>query len=150
MAYVPLSMRCNDYLLNVVNVHGTKTHSQNNEDGTLLQTLRCMGGHGTKEYFEFGTETGIKVSTRILQEYYGWTGYLMDEWNYDPSIPLRKEFISLSNIASLLEKYKGNNTFNVLSVDVDHDDFFILCKILLAGYWPWVLISECNANFGAD
>merc|ERR1719215_956526 len=123
-----------DCLSRVGNVRGIGLYSQNDEDGVLLQTLRCMGGHGKKEYFEFGSETGIQVNTRILRDLYGWHGHLLDGSNENPDIPLHQEFFTPSNIVSLLEKYKASKTLDVLSVDTDYDDFFTTREILLAGY----------------
>jgi hypothetical protein len=128
-----------------------KLYSQNNEDGAILQALRCMGGHGTKEYFEFGSETGMEVNTRILREHYGWRGHLLDGSHEDETIPLHKEFFSPTNIVSLLEKYSVAKTLDVLSIDADYDDFYILMReILLSGYRPRILVSEYNKNFGWD
>jgi hypothetical protein len=127
-----------------------KLYSQNNEDGAILQALRCMGGHGTKEYFEFGSETGIQVNTRILREHYGWHGHLLDGGHEDETIPLHKEFFSPTNIVSLLKKYSVAKTLDVLSIDADWDDFYIMREILLSGYRPRILVSEYNRNFGWD
>ena len=60
----------NDCLLHLLDVVGVQLYSQNDEEGTLLQTLRCMGGQGKQEYFEFGSETGVEVNMRILRELY--------------------------------------------------------------------------------
>ena len=138
----------NDCLAGVSHVQNVRLYSQNDEDGALLQILRCMGGHGKKEYFEFGSETGVEVNTRILRELYGWKGHLLDGGNENPEIPLHKEFFTPSNIVSLLEKYNVNKDLDVLSVDTDYDDFWTTREILLAGYRPRVFINEYNANFG--
>ena len=109
-----------------------------------------VGGHGTKEYFEFGSENGMEVNTRILRELYGWHGHLLDGGNEDASIPLHKEWFTPSNIVSLLQKYKVNKNLDVLSIDADYDDFYIMREILVAGYKPRVLITEYNCNFGSE
>ena len=140
----------NDCLSKIDNVRGVKLYSQNDEDGALLQTLRCMGGHGGKEYFEFGSETGVQVNTRILRDLYGWKGHLLDGGNENPDIPLHKEWFTPSNIVSLLKKYDVSKNLDVLSVDTDFDDLYITREILLAGYRPRVLITEFNINFGSD
>lgn len=138
----------NDCLVGVSHVRSVRLYSQNDEDGALLQILRCMGGHGKKEYFEFGSESGIEVNTRILRELYGWKGHLLDGGNENPEIPLHKEFFTPSNIVSLLEKYSVDKELDVLSVDTDYDDFWTTREILLAGYRPRVIINEYNVNFG--
>lgn len=140
----------NDCLSRVENVRGIQLYSQNDEDGALLQILRCMGGHRSKEYFEFGSETGVHVNTRILRDLYGWQGHLLDGGHEDPSIPLHKEYFTPSNIVSLLQKYEVGKNLDVLSVDADYDDLYITREILVAGYRPRVLINEYTINFGSD
>jgi len=140
----------NDCLTRIGDYRGIQLYSQNDEDGALLQTLRCMGGHGTKEYFEFGSESGTEVNTRILRDLYGWHGHLLDGSNENPDINLHKEFITPQNIISLLEKYQVSQHLDVLSVDTDYDDFYILREILLAGYRPRVFLIEFNVNLGTD
>ncbi|EJK61162.1 hypothetical protein THAOC_18395 [Thalassiosira oceanica] len=140
----------NDCLSRVGTVQGIKLYSQNDEDGALLQTLRCMGGHGTKEYFEFGSETGMEVNTRVLRDLYGWRGHLLDGGNENPEINLHQEWFTPTNIVSLLEKYGASKHLDVLSVDTDYDDLYITREILLAGYRPRVLINEYNVNFGSQ
>jgi len=140
----------NDCLSRVGNVRDIKLYSQNDEDGALLQTLRCMGGHGTKEYFEFGSQSGSEVNSRILRDLYGWHGHLLDGSFENPDIPLHKEFFTPSNIVSLLEKYEVSKNLDVLSIDCDYDDLYTTREILLAGYKPRVLINEYNANFASE
>ena len=140
----------NDCLSRVHNVRDIKMYSQNDEDGALLQTLRCMGGHGSKEYFEFGSESGVEVNTRILRDLYGWTGHLLDGSHENLDISLHKEFFTPSNIVSLLQKYEVSKHLDVLSVDSDYDDLYITREILLAGFKPCVLITEFNVNFASE
>lgn len=137
----------NDCLTHINEVTEVQMFSQNNEDGGILQTLKCMGGHGNKEYFEFGSQDGMEVNTRLLRELYGWHGHLLDGFHENPSIPLHKEFISPSNIVGLMQKYGASKNLDVLSVDVDFDDLYVIREILLAGYKPRVLITEFNRSF---
>lgn len=109
-----------------------------------------MGGHGTKEFFEFGANTGVEVNTRVLRELYGWRGHLMDGGYENPSISLHKEFFTPTNIVDLLKKYDVSKELDVLSVDCDIDDFYVTREILVGGYRPRVLINEYNVNFGHE
>ena len=145
-----MGMQGNDCLLLVAHVTNIKLFSQNDKDGAMLQILRCMGGHGMKEYFEFGSENGMEVNTRILRDVYRRKGHLLDGGNENPDISLHKEFFSPSNIVSLLEKYQASKNLDVLSIDCDYDDFYIMCEILVAGYTPRVLITEFNSNSGNE
>ena len=143
-------VKTNDCLHHINDIRGIRMYSQNDEDGVLLQILHCMGGHGTKEYFEFGSENGMEVNTRLLRELYGWHGHLLDGSQENPSIPLHKEFFTPSNIVGLMEKYNVGRELDVLSIDCDMDDFYVTREILVAGYRPRVLINEFNVNFGWD
>ncbi|KAL3784924.1 hypothetical protein ACHAWO_001211 [Cyclotella atomus] len=106
--------------------------------------------HGTKEFFEFGANTGVEVNTRVLRELYGWRGHLMDGGYENPSISLHKEFFTPTNIVDLLKKYDVSKELDVLSVDCDIDDFYVTREILVGGYRPRVLINEYNVNFGHE
>jgi len=129
---------------------GIKVYSQNDEDGILLHLLRCMGGHGTREYFEFGGSDGQVTNTRILREHYGWKGHMLDGGYDIPEINLHKEYFTPSNIVQLMTKYKVKKTLDVLSVDTDCDDLWITREILVAGYKPRILITEYNPNFDSS
>jgi hypothetical protein len=73
-----------------------------------------MGGHGSKEHFEFDSESGVEVNTRILRDLYGWTAHLLDGSLENPDIPLHKDFFTPSNIVSLLQKYEVSKHLDVL------------------------------------
>ena len=120
--------------------------SQNSEDAVLLRILDCIG-HGTKEFFEFGAQDGMEVNTRLLREEYGWRGHLLDGGAPDPAINLHHEFFNASNIVALMGKYGASLELDLLSVDCDFDDFFILREILLAGFRPRLLVTEFNGDF---
>ena len=143
-------IKTNDCLSHVSHVTSLTLYSQNDEDGALLQILECMGGHGKKEYFEFGSHNGDEVNTRVLRDLYGWKGHLLDGFNENSEISLHKEFFTPSNIVSLLQKYQVSKDLDVLSIDMDYDDFWTCREILLAGYRPRVLITEYNVNFDSD
>ena len=52
-----------------------------------------------------------------------------------------------NTIIEQFEKYKVLKEFDLLSVDTDNYDFFMLEKILWNGYRPRVIIVEINSNF---
>ena len=70
-----------------------KIYSQNGEDGILIRLLLLIGNK-YNSYVEFGAEHGIECNTRILREYFGFQGLLMDGDNENEAINLRKEFIT--------------------------------------------------------
>ena len=125
-----------------------KIYSQNAEDGILLKLLESIGPTNNF-YVEFGVESGLECNTRVLRELLGFTGLLMDSENENIDINLQKEFITADNILNLFHKYNVPKTFDVLSVDVDMFDWWILLRILRDGmYRPRIIIVETNPTLG--
>ncbi|EFN52194.1 hypothetical protein CHLNCDRAFT_139420 [Chlorella variabilis] len=120
-----------------------KVFSQNGEDGILLRILANIGWSDRRYYVEFGTESGNECNTRILRDLLGWSGLLMDGSNDNPGINLHKESITPENINDLFAKYDVPEEFDVLSIDVDFDDYWIR-KALDRKYRPRVVIMEVN------
>lgn len=124
-----------------------KVFSQNGEDGIIQKIFETIGVTN-KYYVEFGVEDGTECNTRLLREK-GWTGLMLDGSNENLKINLRKEFIDASNIVSLFEKYNTPSKFDLLSVDIDYNDFYVLHKIL-EKYKPRLIVCEYNGFNGYD
>ena len=63
----------------------------------------------------------------------------MDGSNEDTKINLKKVMFWLDNILELFTKYEVRREFDLLSVDMDSYDWWILEKILEDGYRPRVI-----------
>ena len=101
------------------------------------------------EYVEFGTGNGDETNTRLFREQYGWWGLLMDGYaanNDNPKINLHNEKISHQNILDLFAKYKVSQDLDLLSVDTDYADYWILEKIL-GQYTPKLVVVETNLYY---
>jgi hypothetical protein len=124
-----------------------KIFSQNGEDGITMKLVDMIyeGDNIDKFYVEFGVYDGIECNTRILRENYGWKGLQMDGGNENYRINLRKEFVKKENIVELFEKYNVPKHINVLSVDIDFNDFYCL-KEILANYKCDIVICEYNGT----
>lgn len=122
-----------------------KIYSQNGEDGITLEIIKRLNINNGY-YVEFGTQNGSECNTRILREKYNWTGLLMDGSNENNNINLKKEFITRENILHLFKKYNVPKSFNLLSIDIDFNDFYILDKIV-ENYSIDIIILEYNAYF---
>ena len=72
---------------------------------------------------------------------------LLDGDNEDPSINLKKVMFWPDNIIELFRRFEVRKHFDLLSVDMDSYDWFILEAILESGYEPRVIIIECNVMF---
>ena len=79
---------------------------------------------------------------RIYREEKGWNvsgSLLMDGNHENPEINLKKVMFWPDNIVQLFEDYQVRREFDLLSVDMDSYDWWILEKILEAGYRPRVI-----------
>jgi hypothetical protein len=133
----------NKYIMNL-EVFEQKIFSQNGEDGITMKLLELIyENNDNKFYVEFGSGNGTECNTRILNENYKWKGLQMDGGNENISINLRKEFITKENIVELFKKYDVPHTINVLSVDIDFNDFYCL-KEILKNYNCDIIICEYN------
>lgn len=105
--------------------------------------------HNNKFYVEFGVQNGTECNTRILREKYNWKGLQMDGGYENHNINLRKEWITKENIIDLFKKYNVPKNINLLSVDIDFNDFYCLKEILLF-YKCDIIICEYNASHSPD
>ena len=134
-----------------LNLFENKVFSQNGEDGVTMKLVELIydGNNDNKFYVEFGVENGMECNTRILREKYNWKGLQMDGGNENDSINLRKEFIMKENVVELFKKYNVPQNINVLSVDIDFNDFYCV-KEILANYQCDIIICEYNATHLAN
>ncbi|CAD5935588.1 tetratricopeptide repeat protein [Planktothrix agardhii] len=121
-----------------------KVFSQNGEDGVIKKIFEVIKTTN-KYYVEFGVENANECNTRNLRENCGWSGLLMDGGYENKEIGLYQEFITAENINELFKKYNVPQEFDLLSIDIDYNDFYIW-KSLDEIYQPRVVIIEYNAS----
>lgn len=119
--------------------HAKNRHlSQCGEAGVLDRILQLIG-ETNKIAVEFGGGDGYNLSnTRHLSKR-GWR-VIMFDGNGDDALVYR-EFITANNINELFRKYKVPDEFDVLSIDIDGNDYWIW-KALEAR--PRVVVMEFN------
>ncbi len=128
--------------------------AQHGEDGILEKIFRLIGTTN-KYYVEFGAGDGHFCSNvKYLREKYGWSGLLLDgdcsnKMSDDLSINLHKEFITGENICELFKKYNVPFEFDLISIDIDRNDFYVW-KSLSEYYKPRVVVIEFNSLFNFD
>jgi len=118
--------------------------SQNGEDG-IIRAIFTMIGITNKYYVEFGVEDGMQCNSRYLLKN-GWNGLLMDGSHEDALINLHCEFVTAENIESLFQKYNVPNEFDLLSIDIDSNDYWVWKAI--ENFRPRVVVIEYNSCFG--
>ena len=142
---------------NILNKSSKKFYSQNDEDGILLEILkRIKKNNGS--FIEIGA--GNTENNTIILLMLGWKGIWIDSQKIDVNLNLNensrlkclKEFIDKDNCIKTLEGglqklNLKNKDINVISIDIDGNDFFIAETLLNNGYKPDCLIVEYNAKF---
>ncbi|MFZ0565823.1 MAG: hypothetical protein WAM28_06530 [Chlamydiales bacterium] len=118
-----------------------RVYSQFNEDGVLEKIFKTIGTQ-SKFYVEFGTESGYACNTHLLREN-EWDGLLMDGGWEIPEINLFQEFITAENINGLFKKYNVPDEIDLLSIDIDFNDFYVWYAL---NYKPRVVVIEYNAT----
>lgn len=118
--------------------------SQYGEDG-ILQKIFDLIGTTNKYYVEFGAGNGHFCSnTKYLREKYGWNGLLFEgSCQENSSLNLHRAFITAENICELFAQYNVPQEFDLISIDIDGNDFYVW-QALSEQYRPRVVVIECN------
>ena len=126
-----------------INYYGKKIYSQNNEDG-IIEYIFSVIGTTNKFFVEFGVGNGTECNTKYLLEKKGWNGLMMDGKENKNSL-IKKEFITAENIEKLFEKHNVPKFFDLLSIDIDGNDYYVWKAI--KNYYPRVVIMEYNSSY---
>jgi tetratricopeptide (TPR) repeat protein len=124
-----------------------KVRSQGGEDGVIAAIFETIGM--TNRYFvEFGVEYATECNTAYLIEQ-GWNGLMMDGEgiSHNPSAVVRQEYITAENINDLFPKYQVPAEFDLLSIDIDTNDYWVWQALT---YKPRVVVIEYNASVPPD
>jgi hypothetical protein len=133
-------------MLRDLRAHERSIHSQSGEDGVLLRIFQCIGT-SNRYFVEFGARDGrVESNTAHLRLDHGWTGLLMEGDRDRARDPVRSEFVTAENVNALFARYRVPTDFDLLSIDVDGNDYWIWKAI--DGYHPRVVVIEYNIFFG--
>ncbi len=124
-----------------INIFEQRFYSQNGEDG-IIKIIFDKIGITNKFCVEFGVGDGGECNTRYLVEA-GWSFLHMD-CNVCSDLSIKKEFVTAENVNFLFKKYAVPEEFDLLSIDVDLNDYWIWKAI--SGYSPRVVVIEYNAS----
>jgi hypothetical protein len=139
---------------NPLNKFGKKIFSQTNEDGITIEILRRIGLE-KGSFAEFGVGNGLENNTLVLAAL-GWTGFWVgnQELAFSPpsesNIRFYKQWITLDNIAETAKQacsQLGAEKLDVISLDLDGNDYYLVEKLLRSGFLPSLFIVEYNAKF---
>ena len=119
-------------------------YSESGEDG-ILDILFILFNVTNKFYVEFGAEYGEQCNTRALHEFRHFSGVLFDMNYENKEIQLYKHMITESNVIDIFKQYHVPVNMDLLSVDIDSHDFYVLEEIL-KHYTPRIIVCEYNAT----
>jgi hypothetical protein len=125
--------------------HAARVYSQAGEDGVLLRIFDRIGIRH-RHFVEFGAWDGLHLSnTANLRLNHAWIGLLMEGSDRADGVVVKRERVAAENIESLLEGYGVPEDFDLLSIDIDGNDYWVWKAI--ANYSPRVVIVEYNIFF---
>ena len=146
-----------------INKYGIKIYSQNEEDGIILYILKHIGIK-TKKFIEIGIENGSECNTTNLLKNFGWSGLQIEgnkKFYQDAKIKIKEMltekikklkllnvFVTKKNINQILRKNSFDKEIDLLSIDIDGNDFWIWKAI--RSIKPRIVIIEYNSFFGPN
>lgn len=137
---------------------GQKYYSQNDEDGILLEILSRIGLLDQKDrpsFMEYGVGNGLENNSIILLML-GWIGAWAGNQDlefkaYDKKkLHYSQGWVSLDNILTIYSSGLSSldlAEYDVVSMDLDGNDFHFIKAILESGHKPKVFITEYNSKF---
>jgi hypothetical protein len=138
--------------------HEHRVNSQSGEDGIVREILRRIGTTN-RVFAEVGCGDGAMNNTAFLLSQ-GWTGFWIDaDDTFLRTISGRADlpagcvktlvsFVDAANVAPSFAKLGVPKEFDVLSLDVDQNTYYVWEA--LAGFKPRVVVVEYNAAIPAD
>jgi hypothetical protein len=136
--------------------YGEKYFSQNDEDGILLEIVRRIGLGNKATFLEYGVGNGLENNTLILLMS-GWRGAWVGGEELAFALPedsrrllYSRIWITLENSFSLYAdsaQRLGVEQFDLMSIDLDGNDYHILADLLNHGAHPSVIVLEYNGKF---
>jgi hypothetical protein len=137
--------------------YGAKAYSQNDEDGILAEIFRRIGASG-RTFIEIGSGAGLENNTLTLL-LQGWRGLWIDSddvtvrraranfatYIASGQLAVQHEFITRENVDELLLKYSFSKEPDLLSIDLDGNDYHVWQAVQSIS--PRVVVVEYNASW---
>lgn len=131
-----------------------KVFSQNGEDGVIAEIFSRIGPTN-RHFVEFGIEDGVEGNCVFLAQVLGWSGLFIEgsdrhfpalEARYRPypNVLALHTMVTPENIEATLRRGEVPQEFDLLSIDIDGNDYWIWKAI--EHYSPRVVIIEYNSS----
>jgi len=142
---------------------GFRIYSQVDEDG-IIHYIFSVIGEKSKQFIEIGTGNGLECNCANLAINLGWHGLFIDcdqpaielgalyyslhpdTKSYPPKFVCKK--VSKENINEIIISQGFNGEIDLLSIDIDGIDYWILDSISIVK--PRVIIAEINPILGTN
>lgn len=128
-----------------LSLYEKKVYSQNGEDG-IIEKLLSLIGIRYNFFVEFGVEDGTECNTKYLEETFKIDGIRFDSEHSDLNKKIHKHRLNRENVIEIFSQYNIPLKMDVLSIDVDFNDFYIWQEIQKV-YTPNIVVIEYNSNF---
>ncbi len=132
-------------------------YSQTGEDGIINHIFQKIGT-SNKTFVEIGIEDGRQCNTALLSLHFGWRGLLIEgdkkyarkaqEYYKDKPVRVLHGFVTKENINGLITKGGVKGEIDLLSIDVDGNDYWIWKAIDVVQ--PRVVVVEYNSILGEE
>ena len=136
--------------------YGAKCFSQSDEDGITLEIVNRLKLDKNSFFAEFGVGDGLENNTSILAAL-RWKGLWVGNDNLkipnqilEPQINYIKTWITKDNISDVCNEYLNKNkinNFDLISIDLDGNDFYLVEELFRNKINPKVFIVEYNSHF---
>lgn len=140
---------------------GFKVFSQFEEDGLLLYIFSLIG-EGSKTFIEIGANDGINSNCSNFAVHFGWSGLFFEgdpalikrgqkfyrkiPTPYHPKPKYVQAIIQRENVNELVEKNGLSGDIELLSIDIDGNDYWIWDALTVVK--PKVVVIETHIEFG--
>ena len=132
--------------------HELKIFSQNGEDGVLAEIFSRIGTE-SRWFVEFGIGAGLEGNAVLLADVHGWQGLFIEgsdelytqlAYKYAgfQRVITRHALVTADNLDELMDEAGVPESFDLLSIDVDGNDYWIWRA--LTAHRPRVVVCEYN------
>ena len=139
---------------------GRRVYSQSDEDGILHEIFRRIG-EGQRTFVELGSGDGLENNTLFLLTQ-GWRGLWLEgsarrvaaakkslaREIREGRLTVAQHFVTAKNIDGAIARQAPSAEIDLLSIDLDGNDYYILEAI--QSVKPRVIVAEYNAKFPPD
>jgi hypothetical protein len=160
--YPEIISKSNSAIHSSINDFEFNVYSQNGEDGILLHIVSKIGIH-SHTIIEFGGSDGIQCNSANLLLNFGWKALLIEgnaekvntgiKYYHENGVDEKQltfipSFITSENINQLFTKNNYKGEIDILSIDIDGNDYHVWKSIHEVN--PRIIVCEYNAAFGPE